>query len=60
MNNLNHSVSRSLAEQMAELVKRSHESEKDYKNLQFLINQSQLSLGEKMTLLQSLDKKFSR
>lgn len=47
-------------EQMTELVNRSHESEQDYKNLQFLINQSQLSLGEKMTLLQSLDKKFSR
>lgn len=59
MNNPNQSVSKSLAEQMAELVKRSHERQQDYKNLQFLINQSQLSLGEKMALLQSLDKKFS-
>lgn len=59
MNNPNQSVSKSFAEQMAELVKRSHESQQDYKNLQFLINQSQLSLGQKMTLLQSLDKKFS-
>lgn len=59
MNNPNQSVSKSFAEQMAELVKRSRESQQDYKNLQFLINQSLLSLGEKMMLLQSLDKKFS-
>lgn len=46
-------------EQMTDLVNRSHESQQDYKNLQFLINQSQLSLGEKVTLLKLLDKKFS-
>nr|WP_270576315.1 hypothetical protein [Butyricicoccus sp. OF30-11pH9A] len=62
MNNLN-PVSgvapKSQMEQMTDLVNRSHESQQDYKNLQFLINQSQLSLGEKVTLLKLLDKKFS-
>lgn len=50
---------KSQMEQMTDLVNRSHESQQDYKNLQFLINQSQLSLGEKVTLLKLLDKKFS-
>lgn len=47
-------------QELSELIKRSHESEQDYQNLKHLIDSSALTLGEKMSLHQILNQKFSR
>lgn len=46
-------------QELSDIISRSRESAQDYQTLKHLINQSSLSLAEKMTLISELDAKFS-
>lgn len=46
-------------QELSDIIKRSHETGQDYQAMKHLIDQSNLSLGEKMQLLSELDEKFS-
>ncbi|WOC74162.1 hypothetical protein RX717_08985 [Intestinibacillus sp. NTUH-41-i26] len=46
-------------QELSDIIKRSHETGQDYQAIKHLIDQSSLTLGEKMALICELDKKFT-
>ena len=46
-------------QELSDIIKQSHETGQDYQTMKCLIDQSSLTLGEKMQLLSELDEKFS-
>ena len=45
---------------LSDMIKRSHISDEQYNHLKFIVEQSNVALGEKMSLMQQLNEKFSR